>query len=164
MPGNGVFFALGPADNQRLLALAEPRARVVWVANEIEERWDREWLLEAGDLWFPAHYCLSGATEFPPAGAPPEAKVVFGGTALGVHGTYTIDYKDPELVRSIASALGKMRDDAVWARAGLVERDVWSGAKGGEVQSDIVHLTHAVKDFYRKAADAARAVIFTVDM
>lgn len=164
MPGNGVLFALSPGENQRLLAIPEARARAAWVAHEIEERWDRDWLIETDDLWSPVHYCLWGSADYPPDGAPAEAKLIFGGMAAGVTGHYTIDYKDPELVRQIASALAKMRDDALWARAGLIERDGYAGRKGIEIQSDIVHTVHALKDFYRKAADAARAVIFTVDV
>ncbi len=164
MPGNGVFFAIESADEARLLAQPSARARAAFVANEIEERWDLAWLCTMGEMWFPVHYCLHGSSSFPVPGSPAEARTIFGGEPLGIGGMYTIDYKSVALTRQIASALGKMRDEAVWARAGLVQRQGYEGAKGESVEADVVDSIHALKDFFRKAADDGRATIFTVDL
>ena len=164
MSGKGVLFALDAADVRQLLAFTQARSLVAWVANTIEERWDADWLYPIDTLWFPVHYCLHGSGGFPLDGAPAEAKAVFGGVPLGVPNLYSIDYKDAELVRRIATALGRMRDDAVWARAGLVERKDYTGPRPAELQVGVVDEIHGLAGFYRKAADASRAVIFTVDM
>ena len=147
-----------------MLAIADARARVAWVAGTIEERWDAAWLHETDALWFPVHYCLHGSSAFPQQGAPAEARTIFGGAALGVPDLYSIDYKDADLVRRIASALSKMRDDAVWARAGLVERKDYTGPGEPNLQVAVVDEIHALAAFYAKAAQAERSVIFTVDM
>ena len=164
MPGRGVLFALERGDEQHLLALPDARARVAWTANELEERWDTDWLIAVDKQWFPVHFCLNGSAEFPLSGAPPEAKVIFGGRPLGVPSLYSIDYKDAEMVRLIAQALGLMREDAVWARAGLIERKEYDGPKGSNIQVGVVEAIQGLAAFYRRAADVARAVIFTVDM
>lgn len=164
MSGRGVLFALEAADERHMLALAEAGARAAFVANTVEERWDEAWLHAMGDMWFPVHFCLHGSSAFPEAGSPAEARAVFGGAALGVPGRYTIDYKDAELTRRIATALGHMREEAIWARTGLIERKDYAGPRGEGLQPAIVDEIHALGAFFRRAADAARAVIFTVDM
>jgi hypothetical protein len=164
MPGSGVYFALTADDERQLLALTEPRSRAAFVANGVEERWDEAWLHASGEAWFAVHFCLHGSSAFPASGLPPEARTVFGGVPLGVPNLYSIDYKDQQLVRQIGSALGRMRDDAVWARAGLVERKDFTGPRDNGLQVAVVDEIHAIGEFYRRAADAAHAVIFTVDL
>lgn len=164
MAGRGVLFALDPSAERHLLAIPEAGARAAWVASVVEERWEVDWLHAVDTLWFAVHFCLHGSSGFPQTGMPPEAKAVFGGVPLGVPNVYSIDYKDAELVRRIANALGMMRDDAVWARAGLVERKGYTGPKDDNLQVAVVDEIHALGAFYRQAADATRAVIFTVDM
>ena len=164
MAGRGVLFALESADERHMIAFPQARARIAWVAGVVEERWDASWLHEVDKLWFPVHFCLHGSSGFPQSGAPPEALAIFGGMPLGVPDLYSIDYKDADLVRRISSALSKMRDDAVWARAGLVERKGYSGPKDANLQGAVVEEIHALAAFYARAAEALRAVIFTVDM
>lgn len=168
MSGRGVLFALDAADERQMLAIAEPRARIAWVAHTIEERWDAAWLHETDALWFPVHYCLHGSSDFPQPGLPAEARTIFGGMPLGVPDLYTIDYKDADLVRRIVTALSKMRSDAVWARAGLVERKDYTGPRAENADNtlklDVFDEIQALATFYAKAAQAGRCVIFTVDM
>lgn len=163
MHGKGVLFALDDADERQMLAFSETRSRVGWVANVVEERWDEEWLCALDSMWFPVHFCLHGSAGAPLDGAPAEAKAILGGLALGVPNLYSIDYKDQELVRQIANALARMRDDAVWARASLVDRKDYAGPRGGSLQVAVVDEIHAIADFYRRASEASRAVIFTVN-
>lgn len=164
MPGRGVLFAIDGGDEQQMLAFGDARARVAWVANTIEERWDEGWLHALDMFWFPLHYCLHGSSGYPGSGAPAEARAVFGGVPLGVPNLYSIDYKESDLVRRIASAFARMRDDAIWARAGLIERKDYTGPKQDGLQVSIVDEVHALGAFYRRAAETERAVIFTVDM
>ena len=163
MSGSGVLFALDAAEERQLLAFPEARSRVSWVANVIEERWDEDWLHAMQESWYPVHFCLHGSAEAPLEGAPAEAKAVRGGAALGVPNLYSMDYKEAELVRRIAVALSRMRDDAIWARAGLVERKDYSGPRIANLQVVVVDEVHSLADFYKRASEAGRAVIFTVN-
>ena len=163
MSGKGVLFALDGGEERQLLALADAASRASFIANVVEERWDTDWLCVMDEMWVPVHFCLHGSMEFPLPGAPAEAKVILGGQPLGIPKRYSIDYKDPDMVRRIASALSRMRDDAVWARAGLVERNEYNGPRGSNLQVAVVDEIHALIDFYKRASDAARAVIFTVN-
>ena len=163
MPGSGVLFALDSADERRLLAIPEGRARAGWVANVVEERWDEDWLCALGEIWFPVHFCLHGSGAAPIEGASAEAKAVLGGLPLGVPNLYSIDYKDQDLVRRIASALSHIRDDAIWARASLVERKDYSGPQISNLKVAVVDEIHALAEFYKRAAEQSRAVIFTAN-
>lgn len=163
MAGNGVLFAIDASDELAMLSFSDEKARAAWVANTIEERWDTAWLMAMESFWYPVHFCLHGSGEMPIDGAAAEAKAVFGGRALGVPSRYRIDYKDAALVKLVANALGRMRDEALWARAGLVERKDYLGPRDDHLQVCVVDEIRALTDFYRRAADAGRAVIFTVN-
>ncbi len=163
MPGSGVLFALDKADERQLLAVPEARARVAWVANVVEERWDEDWLCALGEMWFPVHFCLHGSASAPIKGSSAEANAVLGGLPLGVTNLYSMDYKDQELVRRIATALSHIRDDAIWARASLVERKDYSGPRISNLQVAVVDEIHALTEFYKRANEQSRAVIFTVN-
>ncbi len=163
MPGKGVLFALEATDERHMLALTDEQARAAFVANSVEERWDTAWLHAMEGLWHPVHFCLHGSSGMPLDGASAESKAIFGGVSFGIPNRYRIDYKDAELVRRIASALSRMRDDALWARAGLVERKDYQGPRQGDIKVAVVDEIHALVEFYRRANEARRAVIFTVD-
>lgn len=163
MPGSGVLFALDSAAERHLLAVPEARARASWVANVVEERWDEDWLCALGEMWFPVHFCLHGSGATPVDGASAEAKAVLGGLPLGVPNLYSIDYKDRDLVRRIASGLSHIRDDAVWARASLVERKDYSGPLISNLKVAVVDEIHALAAFYKRVSEHSRAVIFTVN-
>ena len=163
MAGSGVLFALDRTEERHLLALPEARMRAAWVANVVEERWDEEWLCALGEMWFPVHFCLHGSGEAPIEGVPAEAKAVLGGVSLGVPNVYSIDYKDQELTRRVAVGLSRMRDEAIWARAGLVERKDYNGPRTSNLQVAVVDEIHALADFYKRSSEGGRAVIFTLN-
>jgi hypothetical protein len=163
MAGKGVLFALDARDDGTLLSFEDEKARVAWVANVVEERWDVAWLHAMEGLWYPVHFCLHGSSAIPIEGAAAEAKAIFGGKTLGLPSVYRIDHKDAALVRLISSALGRMRDEAVWARASLVDRKDYQGPRDDNLQVAVVDEIHALVDFYRRAAEAGRPVIFTVN-
>ncbi len=163
MAGKGVLFALETVDERSMLSFDNERARAAWVANVVEERWDAGWLHAMEGLWYPVHFCLHGSAAIPIEGAAAEAKAIFGGTSLGLPNVYRIDYKETGLVRLVSNALGRMRDEAIWARASLVERKDYQGPRDDNLQVAVVDEVRAVADFYRRAADAGRAVIFTVN-
>ena len=121
------------------------------MADTIEERWDAAWLhRDRRSCGFRSTTACTARAPIPSEGAPAEAKAIFGGAALGVPDLYSIDYKDADLVRRIASALSKMRDDAVWARAGLVERKDYTGPREHDLQVAVVDEIHALADFYAR--------------
>jgi len=58
MACRGVFFALTKEEEAKLLAAADSDAVVEIITEEIEERWDREWLVEMDKSWDAVHRCL----------------------------------------------------------------------------------------------------------
>jgi hypothetical protein len=57
----GVHFALTSADEARL-AESRDDANVMEIVEEIEERWDRDWLFQTDKAWDEIHRCLNDGT------------------------------------------------------------------------------------------------------
>ena len=115
MPGRGVLFALDRGDEAELLSLVDAKARVAFVANEIEERWETSWLLDMDDTWLPVHYCLNGAIGYPLPGAAPEANAIFDRLELLTPAKAYAPYG-----RAVAAAATGNSDEAVkWLTAAL---------------------------------------------
>jgi Domain of unknown function (DUF1877) len=63
MAGRGVHFALTAEEEARLVD--EPDGdddHLIDVLGEIEERWDRDWLVETDKAWDAIHRCLTDGT------------------------------------------------------------------------------------------------------
>gem|GEM_PF-7118074 len=58
MACRGVFFALTKEEEAKLLAAPDSEAVVEIITEEVEERWDREWLVEMDKSWDAVHRCL----------------------------------------------------------------------------------------------------------
>ena len=58
MACRGVYFALTTEESQRLLAASSDQV-VDIIKEEIEQRWDKEWLEEADKSWDAIHRCLT---------------------------------------------------------------------------------------------------------
>jgi hypothetical protein len=76
----GVFFALTDDDKQKLFAAEGDRAVVELIQEEIEGRWDEEWICETDKAWDAMHSCLSGVTLT--ADGTRRVSLVFGGGEL----------------------------------------------------------------------------------
>ena len=161
MPCRGVHFALTAEESARLLSAAGDDALVDVMQEEIEERWDEEWLCETDKAWDAIHRCLSGGGLAPDGSTL--SKVVLGGRQLHGGVDYVVSYLTPDEVRAVARALPTI--DEPWMRS----RFATLGQHGYDGPGDDVDFAYtwesfqALRAFYERAADAGRPVVFSVD-
>ncbi|MCC2667714.1 MAG: hypothetical protein K0Q72_185 [Armatimonadetes bacterium] len=162
MACRGVFFAITTEVADRLLAAATDTEVLSIVQEEIEERWDQDWLAEMDKSWDAMHRCLTdGTLSF--EGLTPLHRCVLGGRQLYGGEDYIISYVTAEEVREIAKSIGSL--DEAWLRRQYfridpVDYEMPTCAEDCEYTWDYFQEMQAL---YQRAAAANRAVIFTVD-
>jgi hypothetical protein len=164
MACRGVHFALTPEQEQRLLdAVGDNDAVLAVVQEEVEENWDQGWLCETDKAWDAIHRCLTGGSLDLDNGQPPLSLCILGGRQLYSDNDYFISYVSREQVGAVADALEaftRNRFDQAYSQLYATDYD-------GPINDDDREYTWSnledLKPFWRKAANAGRAVIFTVD-
>src|SRR5947209_3732440 len=104
MACRGVFFALTKGEEANLLAAPNSDAVVEIITEEIEERWDREWLVEMDKSWDPVHRCL-GDGSLRSSQPSLTAKAVLGGRQLSSRADWIISYLTADEVQEVADAI-----------------------------------------------------------
>lgn len=162
MTCRGVHFALSDEDVRRLLA-ADGNEGVRSIVEEIEERWDEAWLAESDKTWDAMHRALSNGTLYYDEGEYPLNRTVLGGKHLYDGDDYVISYVPPNEVKDVAAALAPLTEEAFRKRYDAIDPDDYDGAQGQEDFDSTWSWFQRVRDLYQKAAQAGRAVVFTVD-
>src|SRR5262245_65966224 len=125
MACRGVFFALTKEEEARLLAAPDSDTVVEIITEEIEERWDREWLVEMDKSWDAVHRCLGDGSlrRSQPSLA---AKAVLGGRQLSSHDDWVISYLSADEVKQVAAAIAPI-DQSEFRRRyfGLRKKFLW---------------------------------------
>ena len=161
MAGLGVHFALDGEQLEGLLQREdqdELRARV----DDLEDGWDEQWSQETDEAWEAIHRCLADGTLDPKGGSAPLNLAVLGGEDLSGDPDFRAVLVRPEQVRAVAAALAGVEEAAFRARYATLE------AKGYARHSEEDDLDYTwdwfleLREFYLQAAEAGRAVLFTV--
>lgn len=164
----GVYFALTETESQKLLQ-AEGDAAVLGVIEEIEKRWDKNWLQETDKAWDAIHRCLSDGT-LRCKGKTIMEKAVLGGKQLYEGSDYIISYLTPNEVREVTGAIKDITEE--WFRKkyfGLQKGFLgfkFSDYAGTINQEDFEYswaYFTGIRDLFVKAASADRAMMFTAD-
>lgn len=166
MACRGVLFAITNADVRALLSarMAANRDEAVWeVIEEIEERWEEDWVMETDKSWDSMHRCLTdGKLEFE-NGDYPLNHCILGGTQLYDGEDYIISLKTPQQVRDVAAALKNIGEADLRKWHDKIERETYPGTVD-EVNFEYTwSWFRGLPEFYANAAEAKRSVIFTVD-
>lgn len=158
----GVHFAIDGATAARLLA-AEDDEDVASIIEEIEETWDRRFLFDTDKAWDALHRCLSDGTLDPDSGSYPLSHVVLGGVSLYEGEDYVVALVTADQVPEVAAALAPI--DRAWLRERYdsLEFPDYQGVRGDEDFEYTWGNVQGLDGFFRTAAEAGRAVIFTVD-
>ena len=162
MAGLGVFFALSDEDLSAMLGREdqdELRAQV----DDLEEAWDEAWTQEVDEAWDGIHRCLSDGTLEPAGGTPPLKWAVLGGEDLSGDPDWHAALVRPAQVQQVAQALGTI--DETWWRARYAELAL-QGYQPHDDEDDLEYTWDwflELREFYRAAAEAGRAVLFTVE-
>jgi len=168
MANRGVFFALNPLMEKKLLAAKNDDDLLGMIQADIEEDWDQEWLCDIEDAWDPLHRCLTDGTLRGRSGSPLE-KCVLGGEQLHQGKKYTASYLNAEEIKSMAGGLQAITRGWLRSRYFGMKKASLLNLHGydhplDEKDFEITWTSFmATRTFFQKAAQAGRAVIFTVD-
>lgn len=163
MGARGVHFAIAPATADLLLA-ARDDAALMEIVEGIEEEWDRAHLAESDKAWDAMHRCLTDGHLHDDGGEYPLNHVVCGGRQLHRGDDYTVSLVTAAQVRDVATALAGIAEP--WLRERYVTLLEPAGYDGEICDEDFAYTWEwfvRVRDFYQRAAQDGRAVIFTVD-
>ena len=161
MACRGVYFALSQDDAGRVTrAAGDDDALIEILQEEIEERWDVNWLCETDKAWDAIHRCLSGGSLA--SDGSTLSKCVLGGRQLHAGEGYIVSFLEPHEARAVARDISRI--DEPWMRR-QYERlaDHGYGPAGEDDFLYTWEYFQGVREFFTKAAAANRAVVFTVD-
>ena len=169
MACRGVFFALTKAEETKLLAAADSDAVVEIITEEIEERWDREWLVEMDKSWDAVHRCL-GDGSLRASQPSLTAKAVLGGKQLSSSPDWIVSYLTADEVELLAVALARIDQPEFRRRYfGLKKKFLWIDRTEYDGPIGEQDLEYSWSNFegmrllFSKAAAAHRAMVFSVD-
>jgi len=158
----GVHFALTDDEARRLQGAGDTSV-VLAVVDEIEDRWDEAWLAKSDKAWDAMHRCLSNGTLFYDEGEYPLNRTVLGGKHLYDGDDYVVSYVAPNEVKDVAAALAPITEADFRKRYDAIDPDEYDGEHGAEDFNFTWDRFRSVRDLYKKAAEAGRSVVFTVD-
>jgi hypothetical protein len=162
MACRGVFFALTDEQAAAVLA-AEDDDELMELIEEIEEAWDSENLVECDKAWDAIHRTLTDGQLEWANGSYPLNHAVLGSRPLHEGDDYLVSYVSADQVREVSRALQAVtRDWFIQKYRDVVPKD-YAPEYGEEDLQYTWDWFEGVREFYGKAADRGRAVIFTVD-
>jgi hypothetical protein len=163
MSARGVHFAVTPAQARPLLAAKSDR-KLMALIDEIEEAWEEPFVVESDKAWDAIHRCLTDGSLLYVSGEYPLNLCICGGRQLHRGEGYTASFVSARQVKDVAKALDAVTKRWLRKRYSLIDPEDYNEAELGE--EDFAYTWEnflAVRRFYRKAAEAGRAVLFTVD-
>lgn len=157
----GVHFAITAEQADELLAAEDDEELAELVSEKIEEAWEMAY--ETDKAWDALHRCLSNGTLNVDEGEPPLNRVFFGGQVLNTEADYFVVLLTPEQVQELAGALANVTEAWLRSRYFDVPFPDYQGEKSEEDWGYTFANFEGLPQFFAKAAQAGRHVIFTVD-
>ncbi|MFJ5924419.1 YfbM family protein [Kitasatospora sp. NPDC092948] len=162
MACRGVLFALAESEWARLSA-CDGDEEVRALVEEVEEAWDEPRVCELDKAWDALHRCLTdGRLEYG-NGEFPLSHAVLGGRPMYDGDDYVVCRVEPGEVRAVAAALEGIDEAWLRRRYAELEFEEYDGARGEDDLAYTVSFLPDLREFYRRAAEEGRAVVFTVD-
>jgi hypothetical protein len=159
----GVHFALSTQDEARLLAAAGDDDAVIGVVEQIEEGSFAGPHCDSDKAWDALHRCLTdGKLEYA-NGSYPLRAAVLGGRQLVEDAEYTVSYVSADQVRDVAEALSVIEEDWLRRRYDTLGDTDYAGPMDEDDFEYTWDALEDIREFFAVAAEAGRAVIFTVD-
>ena len=165
----GVYFALTEGEAKHLLEATNDESIIQFIQEDIERRWDEEWLQEADKSWDAIHRCLTDGSLRCRSGSPLE-KFVLGGRQLHRDKNYIVSFLNSDDVSQVVNAARDIRKD--WFRDryfSLKKKFLWFTFCSYDGPIDETDFEYSwsyfekIRAFFQKASDAGRSVLFTVD-
>lgn len=158
----GVHFAISAPEEKSLLAAAESDGESVGeLLEEIEETADDVGRLkvDTDKAWDAIHRCLTDGSLDPDAGEHPLNQAVLGGRHL--HEEYYAVLVEADAVREVAAALRGIDREWLRGRFDAIDDPEYAGSGDDEDFEYTWSNFIDVQEFYARAAEDGRAVIFT---
>jgi len=163
MAARGVHFAVTPAQAKALLAAKSDR-KLMDLVEEIEKAWLEPFVIETDKAWDAMHRCLTDGSLLYVSGEYPLNHCICGGRQLFRGRDYTVSFVSASQVKDVAAALGKITKAWMRKRYDRIDPEEYDEVEMGD--EDFSYTWENFLDlrrFYKKAAEAGRAIIFTVD-
>lgn len=157
MPGRGVHFALNDTELEPLLAARDDEA-VMEQIDELEERWDKTWLAETDSAWAAIHLALTSKDAPPGLG-----RAVLGGQQLHGGRDCHVVLVPAKEVPEVASALSRLDETSFKCLYNRINRKMYGRRLSPEDLAYTWGWFVPLQEFWKRAADAKRAVLFTAD-
>jgi len=167
MANKGIFFALPPLEEKRLLTAEDDDALLGVIQADLVDEWDVERLQDVEESWNALHRCLSDGT-LHCKGNSPLVKCVLGGRQLYSGKDYTASYLTAEEVKAMAAALTPISRQ--WFRKkyfGMEKYSFfhWNGYQGKidvkDFETTWLRFTET-RAFFQQMATNGLAMLFTV--
>ncbi len=167
MACRGVLFALTDELAERFLC-ASSDEEVIELVQEAEEPWDEDYLEETDKAWDAIHRCLSDGTLDFHGGSYPLNKCILGGNQLYHGDDYIVAFVSADDVRVVSAALAGVTEPWFRERFSLLTETNFPQEYLREESFEEMfryawESLESIREFYERAAQAGRAVIFTVD-
>ena len=163
----GVHFALHPDDLRRVLAsVGDDEALLALIHEDIEERnleTEREWQFQTDKAWDALHRCLTNGLLEYESGPFPISYAVLGGRQLYGGDDFIASLVDPPLVAPTASALKAVTKDWLHSRYLTIDPDEYGLNFGDDDFEYTWENFQGLPEFFERAAEVHRAVVFTAD-
>ena len=132
MSCRGVHFALTPEEYEKLLSAKTDESVIEIIQEEIEEKWDEDWLLETDKAWDAIHRCLTnGKLECNDKESPLNAAILCG-KQLHKSDDYIISLITPEQVPVISKALENIDEATLKTYYEKIKQKDYDGEIGEE--------------------------------
>src|SRR5437660_8646942 len=102
MTCRGEMFAISDLEGLRLFDAKDDQVREV--VEDIDDKWDEQWLCQLDKSWDAIHRCLSDGTLYLSRGRYPLNHAVLGGRGLHKGDDYIVCYVAPNQVADVARA------------------------------------------------------------
>jgi hypothetical protein len=162
MSCRGVLFAL-TGDQAVAIQNAQNDESLMEVIESIEEEWNSEYLAECDKSWDALHRLLGDGTLNWEGGSYPLNQVILGKPSIHDDSSYIVCFKECGVVRDIARALRDLDRAKVKELYFSKVPPDYALEYGGEDCEYTCDNFEDIREFYLRAAEANRAVIFTVD-
>lgn len=159
----GVHFALTEDERAKLLATVESDGNVVGlVQEEIEERWDTDWLCETDKAWDAIHRCLTDGT-LSEDDTTPLHWCVLGGSQMYVGDDYIVSFVDVPDVKAVTEAICPITEAEFRQRYDSIDDKDYGVPLSDEDFCYTWEYFSALRELFAKAAMANRSMLFSVD-
>jgi hypothetical protein len=162
MACRGVFFALTSTQEAALRATKDDDEVRAFVQG-VESGWDKPWLCETDKAWDAMHRCLGDGTLACGRRASALDVAVLGGGHHHEGDEYIVAHVLADEVVEVAAAVEAVTEAWMRERYNQIDPSSYQGQLSDDDFEYTWYWFQEVRDFYRRAAAAHRAVIFTVD-